>query len=141
MHSSGQWVRSEVAFDNQSQDIKQFGANVTYYRRYCLTSTLGIVSEDDVDAALSDDERKDVKSKHLPKGSKAIPIDNTAAFINDWSKTYPKDMLVKFLTARSDFFKKPTSETVAELSENIESFKKEFEKWMKNKSSQEANHG
>lgn len=50
-HNSGQWLRSSMLIE-QTNDEKSLGAKITYYRRYALSSLLGIVTDDDVDADL-----------------------------------------------------------------------------------------
>lgn len=49
MHSSGQWMRSNMIIE-QCSDEKSLGAKITYYRRYALSALLGLVTDDDVDA-------------------------------------------------------------------------------------------
>jgi len=48
-HESGEVLESEVLIEAQVTDVKLFGALITYYRRYSLSSMLGIVSDDDMD--------------------------------------------------------------------------------------------
>lgn len=50
IHTSGQWVESRTPMGISHQDMKQFGAESTYKRRYAYSSILGIVSDDDIDA-------------------------------------------------------------------------------------------
>lgn len=50
IHTSGQWVESKTPMGISHQDMKQFGAESTYKRRYAYSSILGIVSDDDIDA-------------------------------------------------------------------------------------------
>lgn len=50
-HSSGQWMRNELALSIQSTDAQSVGSAITYARRYALMSLLGVAPEDDDDGA------------------------------------------------------------------------------------------
>lgn len=50
MHTSGQWIESETHLNRDHANMQGFGGEVTYKRRYALSSLLGIVSDDDNDA-------------------------------------------------------------------------------------------
>jgi hypothetical protein len=47
MHSSGEWVESELLLPMTKQDPQAAGSAITYARRYALQSIAGIPSEDD----------------------------------------------------------------------------------------------
>lgn len=51
VHGSGARLSSEVSIPSPDQlrDPKQFGAQVTYFRRYMATSMLGVAADDDLD--------------------------------------------------------------------------------------------
>jgi hypothetical protein len=49
IHSSGQWIESETFLNRQQANMQQFGAEITYKRRYALSAMLGIVTDDDGD--------------------------------------------------------------------------------------------
>lgn len=55
MHSSGQWLQSEVLVTAQAgnrgvNEVQQLGSSLTYYKRYALTAILGIsISDEDDD--------------------------------------------------------------------------------------------
>lgn len=49
-HSSGATLMSEVAIPKASGDIKEYGAVITYLRRYQITALLGVAADDDLDA-------------------------------------------------------------------------------------------
>lgn len=46
MHTSGEWIRSELAFRG-SDDIKELAGIFTYLRRYAISPIIGIAPEDD----------------------------------------------------------------------------------------------
>lgn len=49
MHSSGQWFSAELSCKPKSLLPQDVGSAVTYLRRYCLSSVVGIISEEDDD--------------------------------------------------------------------------------------------
>lgn len=49
-HVSGQWIESTTHLNKQQPNMRAFGAEVSYKRRYALSAILGIVTDDDVDA-------------------------------------------------------------------------------------------
>jgi hypothetical protein len=51
-HSSGQWLKSELPLNVHAADIKDLGSQITYSRRYALTSMLGICADDDDEETL-----------------------------------------------------------------------------------------
>ena len=55
MHVSGQWLESTLVIPvpqvGKANEAQQYGAALTYARRYALTSMLGVVADEDVDGA------------------------------------------------------------------------------------------
>ena len=49
MHSSGQYISSELTIGNRGEDMKALGGKMTYARRYSL-AIVGVVSDEDKDA-------------------------------------------------------------------------------------------
>lgn len=47
---SGEWIREVMQMSLQRDDPQGIGAAITYYRRYMLTSMLGLIPDDDNDA-------------------------------------------------------------------------------------------
>lgn len=47
MHSSGQWIRSEMPIITSKADIQSYGGAVTYLKRYSLQAIVGCSSYDD----------------------------------------------------------------------------------------------
>jgi len=52
LHSSGQWVSGELLIIQDKPGIQAFGSQLTYSKRYALSSMLGIASDDDDDGEL-----------------------------------------------------------------------------------------
>jgi hypothetical protein len=74
MHVTGQWIQDTLIMPlpemrgavNVSQ---QYGAALTYARRYALTSMLGIVADEDVDGATIGAKKKDTPPSQPKKQS------------------------------------------------------------------------
>jgi len=58
MHTSGEWIRTTMLspiLDSKGMNMYQsIGSAITYFRRYSLSSFVGIASEEDIDASTSD---------------------------------------------------------------------------------------
>lgn len=48
-HVSGACLSSDCKIDYTATDIKDFGGNISYYRRYALLAVLGLVTDDNVE--------------------------------------------------------------------------------------------
>jgi len=62
MHTSGEWVRSELAF-RASDDIKELAGVFTYLRRYAISPIIGIAPEDDDQIEQSQAQPEPAKGK------------------------------------------------------------------------------
>ncbi len=69
-HSSGQWMRSLAPLIAQKPTSQAIGSAITYMKRYCLSSVLGICGEDEDD----DGEKSMGDRKGSPQALKATPI-------------------------------------------------------------------
>ncbi len=47
IHSSGEWIRGDLYMPAAKKDPQGFGSALTYARRYCLSSTVGLATDDD----------------------------------------------------------------------------------------------
>jgi hypothetical protein len=47
IHKSGQWIKGELFMPTAKQDPQGYGSALSYARRYCLTATCGLATEDD----------------------------------------------------------------------------------------------
>lgn len=47
IHASGEWLVGELYMPAGKKDAQGFGSALTYARRYCLCSTVGLATEDD----------------------------------------------------------------------------------------------
>jgi hypothetical protein len=72
MHSSGQWLESDVGFPS-GNDPKTLAANITYFRRYLLTALVGVAADDDLDS-----EPEAPQSTYQPRGKQA-PLATSSA--------------------------------------------------------------
>jgi len=91
IHSSGQWLQSEVLVDGSSlsnkgvNDIQTLGSALTYFRRYALAAILGISTESEDDDGQSGGSRPKQQQHQKPAGNgstngkeKAYKFQNTA---------------------------------------------------------------
>lgn len=54
LHKSGQWLESSIELNCLKAKTQELGSEITYLKRYCLCSMLGLVSgEEDDDGALA----------------------------------------------------------------------------------------
>lgn len=90
VHSSGQWIESEIRLRLQKDDMQGMGSAITYARRYSLMAITGIAPADDDDgnAAVA------AGAKAAPK--KAAPNKPPAA------KTTPKEWADGFIQSMKD---------------------------------------
>lgn len=71
VHKEGGRIVSEVSIQppHSSQDPKQFGATVSYFRRYMITAMLGVAADDDLD-----EDGQEMEQKHVGKPAVAVPV-------------------------------------------------------------------
>ena len=129
MHSSGQYIRSLVSFEGDMSDIKQFGASVTYFRRYCLSGLLGLVSEDDVDGALSDETEKP-KKKTPSKNEEQNEQELLKHFVSQFNE--PDNInWVKYIGKVKQTLGKSVSEIIERYNEDPKKMTENFQAWVK----------
>lgn len=58
MHISGDAIESKALMEYAPKKVTEFGALITYYRRYMLSAMLGIVSDEDIDDGKEDNTEK-----------------------------------------------------------------------------------
>lgn len=49
-HASGEWIKETMQMTLQREDPQALGAAISYFRRYMITSMLGLIPDDDNDA-------------------------------------------------------------------------------------------
>jgi hypothetical protein len=59
MHTSGQWIESEMLLHIEKTDAQGQGSAITYARRYALSAILGIVTESDDDGSAATSARRE----------------------------------------------------------------------------------
>lgn len=85
MHESGEWIQSEIALMMHG-DIKSYGGDITYKRRYALSAILGLATENDDDGSQAPDQivqGKDIvqdKEPQKEKDKKFELLPNTKAW-------------------------------------------------------------
>jgi hypothetical protein len=79
VHSGGGTITSETQLPPIAGDIKQYGAAITYLRRYAKTAMLDIAADDDLD----EQDSGYIKQDNTPKGPTPYPD-------ADFEKHFPK---------------------------------------------------
>jgi len=76
-HSSGQWMASTAPIF-ESKDIKVFGANITYNRRYLTEGLIGLAAQEDIDgdpdSGTLSDQGSQYKNQSSPSQSQAPTV-------------------------------------------------------------------
>lgn len=76
MHSSGQWMRSELIVSPKDDTPQAMGSALTYARRYALTAIVGVAQVDD-DGNAGSGRSTEI---HSPKGDLGKSVDPDKAF-------------------------------------------------------------
>lgn len=122
-HTSGEWIRSSIPFE-QSGDEKAMGGKTTYYRRYALSSLLGLVTDDDVDCDGQGGEIvQPTESKPLEKVKSVKDLDRGKMkefYKENENKPYFKEF-IEHVVKKSKFSKE---EIIKQGAEKKESFLK-----------------
>lgn len=58
IHTSGQWIQSDTFLNKEQASMQAFGSEVTYKRRYALSSLIGVVPDEDTDGNLPDGQQR-----------------------------------------------------------------------------------
>ena len=77
VHSSGEWISSEVTVRLAKDDAQGLGSALTYLRRYCLAAFIGVTAteDDDANAAVAPwRQRKQAVPPATPKAKAPLPI-------------------------------------------------------------------
>lgn len=133
IHKSGQAYQSDTEVSFQGEDIKKFGAAVTYYRRYALQSILGLVADIDADD-LPDPLGKKSKIAEPPHSSEDTMF---MKFYDENCDGINANDVKSFLKARSGYNKRSISENINDFISSPEAFHKEFNSWI-NKQTQKT---
>ena len=75
VHSSGEWIKSILEL-SQHEKIQEMGSEITYLRRYALSSILGIAADEDEDGQMANNSLKKGKKeayKPMPITPKDLP--------------------------------------------------------------------
>jgi hypothetical protein len=72
MHESGDLIESDYFEIPKSTDLKQMGASITYARRYTLVPILGLFADDDKDAPLQEQGKKQISDKAFDQAVERI---------------------------------------------------------------------
>jgi len=79
VHSSGQWMASETPILAETKDNQDFGAAITYMKRYSLAAMLGVAADEDTDGQSGEGKKEKQPIKPKPK----TPEEAADAWISD----------------------------------------------------------
>lgn len=83
---SGEKIESETTIPKVvlkgMNDYQSFGSGITYYRRYCLSAILGLVTDKDADA--HGEQVKKIEQKPAPKTLKPVETEEQLKAIAEW---------------------------------------------------------
>ncbi|MCK5017462.1 MAG: ERF family protein, partial [Candidatus Peribacteraceae bacterium] len=140
-HSSGQYISSSFAMPPWA-DMKTLGGNMTYLRRYTLSSILALVTDEDIDAT-----ELEVKSAPKEEPEKKVEEEEdpdeetTAEWLNRMSKIFKNDEIVEFLRFRSIHLSTTGEKIVNMYKKNDPGFKTDFNAWLAKKEPEGQSEG
>lgn len=73
LHSSGEWIASEIGLPPRPAKMQELGSILTYLRRYALVALLGVASEEDDDGNAGDGNHWEPTPRHAPPATKQPP--------------------------------------------------------------------
>lgn len=101
LHSSGQYITSEIALRVKDDGMQALGSAITYARRYSLAAMVGIATDVDDDGEQAEGRKpkppskadiqkaKDENAKRLPDNSEPKPeVDKTTDKTEHWCATH-----------------------------------------------------
>ncbi len=97
MHTSGEWIADSMPL-RPTTAAQQYGAELTYKRRYSLTSMVGIAAEDDLDAKGTDDKPLKKSVKVTAEAYDSLPIEAQANLTKE-AKAIEADFYTKDIEA------------------------------------------
>lgn len=100
IHTSGQWIESEISLRLAKDDAHSMGSAITYLRRYSQSSMLGIVADDDDDGAAAVaawNKNKPIQAQNSQPQISQVPKENITNYFSRKNEEQNKK-IVSFLT-------------------------------------------
>jgi len=133
-HSSGQYISSSFSMPPWA-DIKTLGGNMTYLRRYCLSSILALVTDEDIDAT-------ELKVEEEPKkGEKEATDAETTIFLKKWESLYTSVTIGKFFDFKHSHIGMTKRQAVTAFSKKPDAFLSEIDAWLAKKEKEGQSEG
>lgn len=126
IHKSGDKVYAKTRIDYPGDNIKVFGAAVTYYRRYALQSMLGIVADAD-----ADDNKDTIGKKEAPKAQQT-EADKLKLFCDLWKDKYASVVVIAHLKNKADAHKTSISDCIDRYTGKPELFELHMQEFLLN---------
>jgi dsDNA-binding SOS-regulon protein len=73
LHSSGQWIASEISLPNVPLKAQELGSLITYVRRYAYSAMLGVTTEEDDDGNAHDGNQVRFQSREPQRSQPVRP--------------------------------------------------------------------
>lgn len=126
LHSSGQWIKSRLPL-GKHEKIQALGSEITYLRRYGLSPLLGIVTDEDEDGCMANDEKSEKMKRAEPMSAiKQRLFNNFDKSLHSQVSSYLEEI------AREG--KTPLDVVIEMALSNVVRFLESFNKWVeKNK--------
>jgi hypothetical protein len=112
MHASGQWIRSQMPLPNTKGDAQSIGSAITYFRRYCFSSLMGISTYDDDGEGATKPAREEAKVQEKEAAIAAAPTLTTLLEALPTVGCFENEATVKNYLKSSAVKRKSTEEEV-----------------------------
>jgi len=134
LHSSGQWIRSELPVIDKIGSPQALGSAITYAKRYALSGIVGISSGDDDDGNAAQEQAKRAAQEHAKKTvirQKEPPTGYDDFYRKIGMHKREDSAMCDFIAEVCLRFKWDESQAIQQAMANQEEFFSSFENWKK----------
>jgi len=96
-HESGEWIESRMKLTPAKTDIQSMGSYITYVRRYCMCSIIGMAGGDDDDDGLGTLTDEEVLHKQKEAGIIKRITKGQAAQLSEIVREFPEEMRTEMM--------------------------------------------
>jgi len=126
-HSSGQWIRSEVLIPLVKNDPQSMGSAITYFRRYCLSSLVGVSPEDD-DGEKAQSGFREQRRAPTTEFPPELITSQKKALLEAVGGKSETDNVTEYFKSLNKVYKKPIDDLVMQY-QDPEKFATDFNLW------------
>ena len=91
MHSSGQWIKSELPLNCMGLKPQELGSEITYLRRYALTGILGLSADEEDDGAQAQESNRSSGNKYPPTTITSAQANELKSLLEMCDEDYQKN--------------------------------------------------